>query len=225
MYDVIYVGWDDGTSLYHYGIAGQKWGNRRFQNQDGSLTAEGRARYGVGERIYGKGRFGNNGYVSRSTKNADKGSAAYKANKAYDKKIEDYYNKASVGKNVVKDLLLGTSGAMTYNMARAAGESRGKAWLRTVFDINLGSLAGATVGSGLQKTIAAKGAMKGINRLMGDDNADVMDMLGDMAKGNAKGLAAGVVASKATQRAIRNTGSELSLQQRALRRKATRKGY
>lgn len=32
--------------LAHHGIKGQKWGVRRFQNPDGSLTAEGRARYG-----------------------------------------------------------------------------------------------------------------------------------------------------------------------------------
>jgi ribosomal protein S18 acetylase RimI-like enzyme len=31
--------------LYHHGIKGQKWGRRRYQNKDGSLTAEGRKRY------------------------------------------------------------------------------------------------------------------------------------------------------------------------------------
>lgn len=31
--------------LVHYGILGQKWGVRRFQNKDGSLTAEGKERY------------------------------------------------------------------------------------------------------------------------------------------------------------------------------------
>lgn len=30
--------------LYHYGVKGQKWGVRRFQNKDGSLTAAGRKR-------------------------------------------------------------------------------------------------------------------------------------------------------------------------------------
>lgn len=32
--------------LMHYGILGMKWGVRRFQNPDGSLTEEGRRRYG-----------------------------------------------------------------------------------------------------------------------------------------------------------------------------------
>lgn len=34
--------------LCHWGIKGQKWGDRRFQNEDGSWTPEGRERYGKG---------------------------------------------------------------------------------------------------------------------------------------------------------------------------------
>lgn len=32
--------------IYHHGIIGQKWGVRRFQNSDGSLTSAGKKRYG-----------------------------------------------------------------------------------------------------------------------------------------------------------------------------------
>ena len=34
------------SDLRHHGIKGQKWGVRRFQNSDGSLTTAGRKRYG-----------------------------------------------------------------------------------------------------------------------------------------------------------------------------------
>lgn len=35
--------------ISHFGIKGQKWGIRRYQNRDGSLTPEGRKRYGRSE--------------------------------------------------------------------------------------------------------------------------------------------------------------------------------
>lgn len=40
MYDSIYTG-----ELSHHGIKGMKWGVRRFQTKDGSLTAAGKKRY------------------------------------------------------------------------------------------------------------------------------------------------------------------------------------
>ena len=38
--------WDGYGELYHHGIKGQKWGVRRYQNEDGTLTEEGKERYG-----------------------------------------------------------------------------------------------------------------------------------------------------------------------------------
>jgi len=35
----------EGQWLAHFGIKGQKWGVRRYQNPDGSLTEEGKKRY------------------------------------------------------------------------------------------------------------------------------------------------------------------------------------
>lgn len=37
--------YEDNNYLVHYGIKGQRWGIRRFQNKDGSLTQEGKERY------------------------------------------------------------------------------------------------------------------------------------------------------------------------------------
>ena len=37
---------DYEDELYHHGIKGQHWGNRRWQNADGSLTPEGYPHYG-----------------------------------------------------------------------------------------------------------------------------------------------------------------------------------
>lgn len=36
---------ENEEELYHHGIRGQKWGLRRYQNKDGSLTPAGRKRY------------------------------------------------------------------------------------------------------------------------------------------------------------------------------------
>lgn len=46
------------TEIYHHGILGQKWGVRRYQNPDGTLTPEGKKRYGVEKEGYSANRDG-----------------------------------------------------------------------------------------------------------------------------------------------------------------------
>lgn len=41
--------------LYHHGVKGMKWGRRRYQNSDGSLTAAGKKRYSRDAREKGYG--------------------------------------------------------------------------------------------------------------------------------------------------------------------------
>lgn len=42
-----YSGFPYSDELYHHGIKGQRWGVRRYQNEDGSLTTLGKMRYGA----------------------------------------------------------------------------------------------------------------------------------------------------------------------------------
>lgn len=45
MNDEMFVWHDENDYLEHHGILGQKWGVRRYQNDDGTLTPEGRVHY------------------------------------------------------------------------------------------------------------------------------------------------------------------------------------
>lgn len=64
------------TYLAHYGIPHMKWGVRRFQNYDGSLTPEGRARY-LGESYDAPKNKNKTVFVSGSSKTQDKSSGYY----------------------------------------------------------------------------------------------------------------------------------------------------
>ena len=48
--EVLQTNFDTDEFLAHHGILGQKWGIRRYQNEDGSLTSAGKERYGLSKK-------------------------------------------------------------------------------------------------------------------------------------------------------------------------------
>lgn len=75
----------NADELKHYGIKGMKWGVRRFQNSDGSLTADGKKRYS-GDNLKDIQKQVNQG---RNVVDGVKKTKAKAAEKRTEKKIKD----------------------------------------------------------------------------------------------------------------------------------------
>lgn len=95
----------ESNELYHHGILGQKWGVRRYQNPDGTLTAAGKKRYGDHVENVNKKRLtdqmkksfasGNStaqAYASKQSKIAYSKADKTAEGKAYHE-VDDYYGK------------------------------------------------------------------------------------------------------------------------------------
>ena len=85
--------------LYHFGIKGQKWGVRRYQNPDGTLTPEGRARY---SELFESGARGDLQRYTNELRGNIKTSRKEEYQKADDELFESVYQSGSKGKKLSK---------------------------------------------------------------------------------------------------------------------------
>lgn len=85
------------TYLAHYGVLGQKWGVRRYQNPDGTLTSEGRYHYSRAEEKYRDALNRKNEYEVERYSTQD--SREY-----YERAIADAYARAGTDFNALMNL-------------------------------------------------------------------------------------------------------------------------
>lgn len=124
-----YVGgvpFDSNNCLRHYGIKGQSWGRRRFQNEDGSLTTAGKQRYGIGDFMnsarnklssaYGAAK---NAYTGQSHKTAS--DTAYRNAANYRQSASGAYRTAS---QLVKTYGNDPHGYGSANWAKLSNEQK-----------------------------------------------------------------------------------------------------
>lgn len=93
-----------GDFLMHHGVRGQRRGRRRYQNEDGSLTPEGREHYGVGEKQLNRlgKQFGHE--VKRLQKLDDKANVK-KQNLRYLEKSSAAKRSAAIGTGIASAAL------------------------------------------------------------------------------------------------------------------------
>lgn len=93
--------------LAHHGVKGQRWGVRNYQNEDGTLTSQGRNHYGVGD---GYDKYRNpNGSLN------ERGKIRYDKTKQYVTKHEK-----SVGSRIGRTIGGGAAGGLIGSLTGGA---------------------------------------------------------------------------------------------------------
>lgn len=165
----------EGEHLEHYGVLGMKWGQRRFQNADGSLTAAGKKRYDeTGEYGYHYHSHTTKKYARKAakaeakgkTEKAEKMKSRLKRSQELDEREQEYAQRVRTSGNIAMRMLTNTIGGKSYQQHLAMNKdtvSRGSKVTAAI----LSGVAGRS-GSMIRKAMylrqdekAAKRAAKG----------------------------------------------------------------
>ena len=158
--------------LYHSGILGMRWGIRRFQRKDGSLTPEGRLRY-------------RDDKVKGSSKTASKSAPKATVTVAKPKKKSEAEIKAETEAKK-KKILESRSAKELYKNANLFNDAElNAAYNRLTLEKNIKSLAPAEVSKGerfADKLIKSGGKLADVVSVVNKNSAQFIALYNNVAK-------------------------------------------
>ena len=162
------------ASFQHWGIPGMQWGKRRFQEEDGSLTAAGRRRYGVGDAL---GSIGNAIGGAANSAGRAIGNAAQNYAQTWSRGASRIYNgvRNDIPRNI--NYYKYRAGLHAQNAARAIGDAAGRYANEAGRHVqNATRAVGQAVGSAARQAIPAASQALGFdarrNMLEAESRAD-----------------------------------------------------